>query len=80
MTRVEEAGRPALGRWATLEHRLGIGHRVAPLLQRLRHRREILGALGAVEDLAGALVGLERLLVALLGLRRCVGHLDVHVA
>jgi hypothetical protein len=79
VARIKEAGRPALGRRPALEQRLGGGHRVAALLQRLGNRRQVLRALGAVEDLARTLVGLERLLVALLGLRRRVGHLDVHV-
>src|SRR5579875_909618 len=58
MARIEEARWPALGRRPPLEVGLGARHRVATLLERLRHRGEVLRALRPVEDLARSLVGL----------------------
>ncbi len=76
---VKEARRSSLGRRPALEHGLGAGHRVAPLLEGLTDRGEILRPFGEIEDPAGALVGLQRLVIALLGIVGDAGHLDVDI-
>ena len=68
VTRVEEARRAALRRLAAGQLLLRGHHGPAALLERGRHRLDVLGALRAVERLLGLGVALHRLVVVLLAL------------
>jgi hypothetical protein len=79
VARIEEARGTALRGRLAGEQRFRARHRESALLERLAHRREILGLVRAVEDLARALIRLQRLVVALLGLIRHPRHLQVDI-